>query len=95
MVQCNYCADWFHYDCVGLSQDEAEKMPMYKCDVCTDNGRNVMIIPGIAIYKQHRIYIMHVVGTKLPTALVSTLSQTGNTKVPTCIIIVSALQWVV
>jgi hypothetical protein len=35
MVQCDYCKDWFHPECVGISPDEAENIPVYTCQECT------------------------------------------------------------
>ena len=35
MVLCDYCGDFFHLECVSLSEMEAKQMPHYKCPQCT------------------------------------------------------------
>jgi hypothetical protein len=35
MVQCDYCRDWFHPGCVGISPDEAKNIPVYTCPECS------------------------------------------------------------
>ncbi|KAK8854541.1 hypothetical protein IAR55_003280 [Kwoniella newhampshirensis] len=34
MIECGECNDWFHFDCVGLNEDEAEKIHKYVCPEC-------------------------------------------------------------
>lgn len=41
MLSCDYCSDWFHYDCVGLAapveveDEEADNAPPdYRCPCC-------------------------------------------------------------
>jgi hypothetical protein len=40
MLSCDYCQDWFHYDCVGLrppsddEDDEEVAPPDFKCPAC-------------------------------------------------------------
>lgn len=34
MIMCDKCQDWFHFSCVGLNADEADKMTAYDCPVC-------------------------------------------------------------
>ena len=33
-VQCDYCLDWFHVDCVGITREEAKRIPAYYCPKC-------------------------------------------------------------
>ena len=34
MVECDKCKDWFHYDCIGLTEDSPECKPGYTCAEC-------------------------------------------------------------
>ncbi|KAK3271151.1 hypothetical protein CYMTET_20483 [Cymbomonas tetramitiformis] len=44
MIGCDYCDGWYHYDCVGISEAEAETMDKYKCDKCK-RGRRSKLAP--------------------------------------------------
>eukprot|EP00731_Ephydatia_muelleri_P009915 Em0005g501a len=34
MIGCDYCNDWFHGSCVGISTEEASSIETYKCPTC-------------------------------------------------------------
>jgi hypothetical protein len=34
MIQCDTCEEWFHGRCVGLTQDEADRLDHYFCPSC-------------------------------------------------------------
>lgn len=40
---CDYCADFFHFKCVGLSEAEANAMDQYKCQQCMNNPNSELI----------------------------------------------------
>ena len=33
-IGCDYCNDWFHGSCVGISIEEASSIEAYKCPTC-------------------------------------------------------------
>eukprot|EP00644_Phytophthora_capsici_P013511 jgi/Phyca11/568623/estExt2_Genewise1.C_PHYCAscaffold_290366 len=35
MIGCDYCDDWFHDGCIGMSKEKAEKVEHYTCPSCT------------------------------------------------------------
>ncbi|TMW55908.1 hypothetical protein Poli38472_008556 [Pythium oligandrum] len=35
MIGCDYCDDWFHDVCIGLSKEKAEKVENYTCPSCS------------------------------------------------------------
>ncbi|WWC90433.1 uncharacterized protein L201_005368 [Kwoniella dendrophila CBS 6074] len=37
MIECGECNDWFHFSCIDLKDDEAEKIHEYICDECTQS----------------------------------------------------------
>eukprot|EP00656_Telonema_subtile_P050650 TRINITY_DN6616_c0_g1_i4.p1 TRINITY_DN6616_c0_g1~~TRINITY_DN6616_c0_g1_i4.p1 ORF type:complete len:1738 (+),score=444.60 TRINITY_DN6616_c0_g1_i4:156-5369(+) len=36
MIICNVCKEWFHIDCIGLSEKETKSMKYYFCDNCSE-----------------------------------------------------------
>ncbi|RUO95497.1 hypothetical protein BC936DRAFT_143904, partial [Jimgerdemannia flammicorona] len=38
MIGCDGCDQWFHGECVGVSESESELVDMYYCPDCTDKG---------------------------------------------------------
>ena len=34
MISCDYCPEWYHYDCVGLTREVANNLKEYKCEAC-------------------------------------------------------------
>ena len=34
MISCDYCPEWYHYECVGLTPNEAKRLREYKCEAC-------------------------------------------------------------
>ncbi|WVQ80009.1 hypothetical protein IAT38_002110 [Cryptococcus sp. DSM 104549] len=41
MIECSQCNDWLHFECVGLSDTEAEKIYEYVCPACVNNTGKV------------------------------------------------------
>ncbi|KAL6074311.1 COMPASS (complex proteins associated with Set1p) component [Balamuthia mandrillaris] len=39
MIGCDYCDDWFHFRCVGLSAAQAKRIKRYRCPFCTGEKR--------------------------------------------------------
>lgn len=35
MIGCDFCDDWFHDNCIGMSKEKAEKVEHYTCPSCT------------------------------------------------------------
>lgn len=35
MIGCDWCDDWFHDNCIGMSKEKAEKVEDYTCPSCT------------------------------------------------------------
>lgn len=35
MIGCDFCDDWFHDNCIGMSKEKAEKVEDYTCPSCT------------------------------------------------------------
>ena len=35
-IACDYCDKWFHGTCVGITQDQASSIDMYKCSICIE-----------------------------------------------------------
>lgn len=38
MILCDYCLDFYHYDCVGI--ECAQDIQFYKCPNCLMKGQN-------------------------------------------------------
>ena len=42
MICCDQCGEWFHLNCIGVTEDEAAKMEKddtpYICNKCTQQG---------------------------------------------------------
>ncbi|KAJ3121950.1 PHD finger protein 3 [Nowakowskiella sp. JEL0407] len=34
MIACDYCQEWYHGSCIGVTQKIADKLPEYKCPPC-------------------------------------------------------------
>lgn len=51
MLACDYCQDWFHYDCVGLrppgdeEDDEDVAPPDFRCPSCCLKARALLLSP--------------------------------------------------
>ncbi|WWC71289.1 uncharacterized protein I206_105242 [Kwoniella pini CBS 10737] len=37
MIECGECNDWFHFTCIDLKEDEAEKIHVYICPECAES----------------------------------------------------------
>lgn len=35
MIGCDMCSNWFHTDCIGISELKAKSMSRYVCKDCT------------------------------------------------------------
>ena len=38
MVGCDYCGEWYHGSCVGVTPASSQLIECYKCPTCTKNG---------------------------------------------------------
>ena len=47
MVMCNYCGNFFHPECVGISKDDAVILDKYKCHSCIDCNKCELYEEGI------------------------------------------------
>ena len=34
MISCDWCEEWFHGRCVGVTEEEGEEIDLYKCPKC-------------------------------------------------------------
>ena len=34
MIGCDYCAEWYHGSCVGVTAEDAKKIDAYRCPKC-------------------------------------------------------------
>ena len=37
MIQCDACDEWFHGEYASLTQQDADKMEQYICDLCLED----------------------------------------------------------
>ena len=37
MIGCDFCGEWYHGCCVGVSEEESNRMEVYKCQLCTEH----------------------------------------------------------
>ncbi|PIA94914.1 hypothetical protein CB0940_08460 [Cercospora beticola] len=54
MIQCNGCADWFHYSCVGLQPADPPKIRQYFCPTCYRTGVGQSTWYGRAVITKHQ-----------------------------------------
>ncbi|GIZ45374.1 hypothetical protein CKM354_000854600 [Cercospora kikuchii] len=54
MIQCNGCADWFHYSCVGLQPADPPKIKQYFCPTCYRTGVGQSTWYGGAVLTKHQ-----------------------------------------
>lgn len=38
MVGCDFCGEWYHGCCVGLTEEESLRIEKYKCPLCALKG---------------------------------------------------------
>ena len=38
MIGCDYCAEWYHGSCVGVTPEEAKKIDAYRCPKCVSQS---------------------------------------------------------
>ncbi|GAA6001360.1 hypothetical protein JCM10207_006625 [Rhodosporidiobolus poonsookiae] len=38
MIQCEHCSNWFHFNCVGLTDESAARIEAYSCEMCEQMG---------------------------------------------------------
>lgn len=47
MICCDSCENWFHGSCVGIEENEANKMekikPQYMCSICTTRKQDPLL----------------------------------------------------
>jgi len=43
MIECSKCDDWFHDECLGLSESEVNDIRTFYCPKCTDKDRTLKI----------------------------------------------------
>ncbi|GAA6064263.1 hypothetical protein JCM10212_002590 [Sporobolomyces blumeae] len=41
MIQCEHCSNWFHFGCIGLSDETAAQIEGYACEMCQQMGVGV------------------------------------------------------
>ena len=37
MIGCDFCGEWYHGCCVGVSEEESNRMEVYKCQLCAEH----------------------------------------------------------
>ena len=43
MIMCDYCADFFHPECVDISKEQALSCATYKCPSCVDAMKDELL----------------------------------------------------
>merc|ERR1711894_161249 len=43
MIGCDNCNEWYHGDCVGVTQEDADHIRRYYCDPCRDKDPSLQI----------------------------------------------------
>ncbi|GAA5893717.1 uncharacterized protein JCM6883_003616 [Sporobolomyces salmoneus] len=38
MIQCEHCTNWFHFDCIGITEEIAAQIEGYACEMCQQMG---------------------------------------------------------
>ncbi|GAA6011926.1 hypothetical protein JCM11491_000105 [Sporobolomyces phaffii] len=38
MIQCEHCTNWFHFGCIGLTEDVATRIEGFACEMCQQMG---------------------------------------------------------
>jgi hypothetical protein len=58
-VFCENCLNWFHPDCVGITSEEAKRVPDYFCPDCSrDKGMNSSgVCANSYLFRKHRVYL--------------------------------------
>ena len=47
---CDYCGEWFHMDCVGISDEQVMNYKHYKCNTCLSTGKMSRLYdPGVPL----------------------------------------------
>ena len=47
MIMCDYCGEWYHLECIGVSEEQAIHLKQYRCNACLSQGRaSLMYDPG-------------------------------------------------
>ncbi len=44
MVQCDFCDEWYHYDCIKVTHDEVKKIDPWKCPLCSGMSHTIFYI---------------------------------------------------
>ena len=50
MIMCDYCSEWYHFDCIGIQVVLAESIDSYKCHHCLDKGTDERMYEEGTIY---------------------------------------------
>jgi len=37
MIQCDFCEEWYHGECIGITEQDAEGIDEYECSLCSKN----------------------------------------------------------
>lgn len=43
MVECDACADWYHFSCVGIDAEEVSKMDTFVCPICLEEKKDLNV----------------------------------------------------
>ena len=43
MINCSKCDEWFHDECLGLSEADVNNIDMFYCPKCIENDRTLQI----------------------------------------------------
>ena len=57
MIGCDYCGEWFHGSCVGVTEVESSCISTYKCPTCTAKCVAVPFYEEGKIYKPCVLYM--------------------------------------
>ncbi|KAL5013580.1 hypothetical protein ScPMuIL_007850 [Solemya velum] len=43
MIGCDYCEEWYHGDCIGVTQDQAKSIKVFFCSTCREKDPSLQI----------------------------------------------------
>ena len=63
MILCDYCIEYYHPHCVGITVEQAQLFDSYKCPTCIEQNIDEPIYEGAItlklIKKNDQLYRMH------------------------------------
>ena len=44
MISCDYCVEWYHGDCIGVKEEEADNIEKFYCNSCIEKNKYLSIL---------------------------------------------------